>query len=278
MPPGGSESHMETPAEILRRHGLRPKKSWGQNFLGDARSLGAIAEACSLGPGETVVELGAGLGHLTRRLAATGANVVAVERDRELVPILEKELALPNVRIVAANAAELTFAEVAGTRPVAVVGNLPYHLTSPILFEVLRQRADISKAIFLVQREVAERVSAPPGGRDYGLLSVLLQLHAEVESVVDVPRGAFHPPPQVESSAVRIDFLPKPRAEVRDPERFEKLVRAAFSQRRKQVANSLEAGGFANAHELLQKAGIDPKSRAEVLSPADFAALERACD
>lgn len=265
----------ETPNEILRRHNLRPKKSWGQNFLGDDRILEEIARACTLGKGETAVELGAGLGHLTRHLADSGANIVAVERDRDLVAVLEKELALPNVKVVAANAAEIDFAEIAGTRPVAVVGNLPYHLSSSILFEVLHQRANVNRAIFLLQREVAERLAAGPGSRDYGLLSVLLQLYAEVEVVIDVPRGAFFPPPQVENSVVRIDFLPRPRAEVIDSARFEKLVKAAFQQRRKTLSNALEKGGF-DADPALAAAGIDGKRRAETLSPAEFAAIERA--
>jgi 16S rRNA (adenine1518-N6/adenine1519-N6)-dimethyltransferase len=265
----------ETPNQILKRHGLHPKKSWGQNFLGDDRILSAIARACTLGPGETALELGAGLGHLTRHLAESGAQIVAVERDRDLVGVLEKELVLPNVRVVAENAAEIQFAEIAGTRPVAVVGNLPYHLSSPIAFEVLHQRQDISRAVFLLQREVAERIASGPGSRDYGLLSVLLQLYAEVEVVLEVPRGAFFPPPQVESSVVRIDFLPKPRAEVRSDARFEKLVKAAFQQRRKTLSNALVAGGFEDADAALAAAGVDGKRRAETLSPAEFAAVER---
>ena len=265
----------ESPNQILRRHGLRPKKSWGQNFLGDERILSAIARACTLVPGETAVELGAGLGHLTRELAATGANIVAVERDRDLIPVLEKELPLPNVRVVAGNAAELRFAEAAGTSPVAVVGNLPYHLSSPIAFEVLHQRRDISRCIFLLQREVAVRLAAGPGSRDYGLLSVLLQLHAEIELVLEVPRGAFFPPPQVDSAVVRIDFLPRPRAEILDDARFERLVKAAFGQRRKTLSNALRAGKF-EPEAALAAAGIDGRRRAETLSPAEFAAIERA--
>ena len=265
----------EGPEQILRRHGLRPKKSWGQNFLGDDTILSGIANACSLAAGERVVELGAGLGHLTRHLAATGAQVTAVERDRELVAVLEKELALPNVRVVAANAATVRFAELAQGAPVVVVGNLPYHLTSSIVFEVLHQRAEVSRAIFLLQREVAERLAAPPGGRDYGLLSVLLQLYATVEVVLEVPRGAFLPPPKVESSVVRIDVLPKPRAAVVDPVRFEKLVKGAFQQRRKTLRNALQSAGFATAEAALVAAGVDPGRRAETLSPEEFAAVER---
>jgi 16S rRNA (adenine1518-N6/adenine1519-N6)-dimethyltransferase len=271
---------MSSPQEILRRHGLRPKKDWGQNFLGDQRFLARIATSCSIGPGDTVVELGAGLGHLTRELAATGASVVAVERDRDLVPILEKELALPNVRVVAANAAELDFAATAGVPRPVVAGNLPYHLSSSILFEVLEQRGRIKRAVFLLQKEVADRIAAEPGGREYGLLSVLLQACADVSVLFDVPAGVFHPPPKVDSAVLRIDLFERPRFEIRNHERFVKLVRAAFAQRRKTLLNSLksmkELGEPAALATALERAGIEATRRAETLSAQEFAAIERA--
>src|SRR5438445_1623196 len=194
----------ERPAELRRRHGLRPKKHWGQNFLGDPRILEALAALAGLKPGETVVELGAGLGHFTRALAATGARVVAVERDRELVPILRAEL--PAVEVAEADAKSFDFRSVAGGGRVVVCGNLPYHLTSPILFHLLDQRAAVRRAVLLVQREVAERIAAPSGGREYGLLSVLLQHVAGVRIGLRVGRHAFTPPPQVDSSALVLDF------------------------------------------------------------------------
>lgn len=270
---------IETPKQILARHNLRPKKDWGQNFLGDEEVLGRIADACSVGEGDVVVELGAGLGHFTRALADTGARVVAVERDRDLVKVLEKELALPNVSVLAANAADLDFASVAGAERPVVAGNLPYQLSSPILFEVLEQRAHVRRAVFLLQKEVAERIAAPPGGREYGLLSVLLQAFAHVSVVFHVRAGLFHPPPKVDSAVVRIDITETPRAEVRDTARFIKLVKAAFSQRRKTLWNSLKSAKLCPDEALLAalgQAGIDPVRRAETLSPAEFAALERA--
>src|SRR5438309_7184944 len=162
----------ERPAELLRRHGLRPKKEWGQNFLGDPRILGELAALAGLKPGETVVELGAGLGHFTRALAATGARVVAVERDRELVPILRAEL--PAVEVAEADAKSFDLRAIAARagRRVVLCGNLPYHLSSPILFHLLDQREALRRAVLLLQREVAERIAALPGGREYGLLSV----------------------------------------------------------------------------------------------------------
>lgn len=262
------------PAELLRRHGLRPKKEWGQNFLGDESLLRALAALARAGPGDCIVELGAGLGHFTRALAATGAQVIAVERDRELAPILRGEL--PNVEIVEADAKSFDLRAVAkraGQR-VVVCGNLPYHLSSPILFHLLDQREAVRRAVLLLQREVAHRIAAPPGGRDYGLLSVLLQHVADPKLALLVPRHAFTPPPEVESAALVLEFFDKLRAEVRDEARFRTLVKAAFSQRRKTLRNSLRL--MPGAREALERAGIDPQRRAETLSVEEFASVERA--
>ena len=262
----------ERPSELLRRHGLRPKKEWGQNFLGNPALLDALAALAELRPGETVVELGAGLGHLTRALAATGARVVAVERDRELIPILRSEL--PGIEIAEADAKSFDFASVARGTRIVVCGNLPYHLTSPILFHLLDHRGALRRAVLLVQREVAERIAASPGGRDYGVLSVLVQHVAEARIGLDVGRHAFTPPPEVESSALVLDFLPQPRAETHDEQRFRALVKTAFAQRRKTLWNALK--GMRGAREALARAGIDPQRRVETLSVAEFAAVERA--
>jgi 16S rRNA (adenine1518-N6/adenine1519-N6)-dimethyltransferase len=262
------------PAELLRRHGLRPKKEWGQNFLGDEHLLRALAALARAGPGEWIVELGAGLGHFTRALAATGAPVIAVERDRELAPILREEL--PNVEIVEADAKSFDLRAVAARagHRVVVCGNLPYHLSSPILFHLLDQRDAVRRAVLLLQREVADRIAAPPGGREYGLLSVLLQHVADAKLALSIPRHAFTPPPDVESAALVLEFFEKPRAEVRDEARFRTLVKASFSQRRKTLRNSLRS--LPGAREALEKAGIDPQRRAETLSVEEFASIERA--
>jgi 16S rRNA (adenine1518-N6/adenine1519-N6)-dimethyltransferase len=259
------------PSELLRRHGLRPKKDWGQNFLGDPRILAELAGLAGLRPGETVVELGAGLGHLTRALAATGARVIAVERDRDLVPILRAEL--PQVEIAEANAKSFDLSAAARGERIVVCGNLPYHLSSPILFHLLDHRAALRRAVLLLQREVAERVAAPPGGRDYGVLSVLVQHVADARIGLQVDRHAFTPPPEVESSVLVLDFLPSARAHVRDERRFRALVKTAFSQRRKTLWNALKA--MPGARVALERAGIDPQRRGETLSGAEFAAVER---
>jgi len=262
------------PAELLRRHGLRPKKQWGQNFLGDERILAALASLARVGQGDLVVELGAGLGHFTRALAATGAHVVAVERDRELAPILRAELA--GIEVIEADAASFELKPIAARagRRIVVCGNLPYHLSSPILFHLLDEREAVKRAVLLLQHEVAERIAAPPGGRDYGLLSVLVQHVANASLAMRVPRHAFTPPPEVESSALVLDFLDLPRAEVLDEKRFRLLVKAAFGMRRKTLWNALKS--VPGAREALQRARIDPKRRGETLSVEEFASIERA--
>jgi 16S rRNA (adenine1518-N6/adenine1519-N6)-dimethyltransferase len=270
---------VESPREILKRHGLHAKHSWGQNFLGDEGALREIAEALELREGEPVVELGPGLGHLTRFLAATGAKVTAVEKDRDMLAVLEKE-SIPGVRVVSGNAATVDFAEVAGAAEVAVVGNLPYHLTSPILFRVLEQRAHVSRAVFTLQKEVVDRLAAEPGTRDYGLLSVLLGLYFDVEHVFTLEAHLFHPPPKVDSAVVRLTRLKAPRAPLVSEERFIRVVKAGFAQRRKTLFNSLKSNRTLATPEqwakALETAGIDPMRRAETLAPAEFAALERA--
>lgn len=269
----------ESPRELLQRYNLRPKHSWGQNFLGDPGVLRQIAEAVQLSPGDPVLELGPGLGHLTEALLATGAKVTAVERDRDLVKVLE-DRKLPGLRVVSGNAAEVNFAEVAQADQVAVCGNLPYHLSSPILFEVLDQVAHVPRAVFTLQKEVVTRLVAEPGGRDYGLLSILLGRHFFIDDVLDLPRHFFHPPPNVDSAVVRLTRLKTPRGTVRDEARFRRVVKAGFGQRRKTLSNALSAdrtlatpGEIAHA---LAAAGVDGKRRAETLTVEEMAAIEYA--
>lgn len=266
----------DSPRRMLQQHGLRPKHAWGQNFLDDEQVLDDIVQAARLGPDSVVVELGAGLGHLTRALLDTGARVVAVERDRDMLRVLEETHA-ERLTVVAANAARLDLAAVAGTRPLTLVGNLPYHLTSSILFEVLEQHRDLVRCVFTVQKEVAERVAAGEGARSGGILTVLLGVWFEASIVRTVPASAFHPPPKVDSAVLLLEHRAEPRAEVGDEAFFRKVVKAAFSHRRKTLLNSLrsdaELGDAPQIRDALGAAGIDPSRRAETLGVGEFARL-----
>lgn len=268
-----------SPRALLDRYDLRAKKSWGQNFLGDEEILGHIARLAVAETGEPVVELGSGLGHLTVQLVARGARVTAVERDRDMARVLRGELG-DVVTLVEADAASVDYAALArgaGAERIAVVGNLPYHLTSPILFGLLDQAAHVARAVFLVQHEVALRLAAHPGTKDWGLLSVLLQHRAEVSIERRVPAGAFFPPPRVESAVVLAAFR-EPAARPLDEGRFRRLVKAGFAQRRKVLANALAAARIAPEEALaagLAGAAIDPRRRGETLTVGEWIALER---
>jgi len=225
------------------------------------------------------VELGAGLGHLTRALMDTGASVVAVERDRDLAAIL-RAFEWERLSVCEADAARVEFAQVAGVSPVAVAGNLPYHLSSSILFQVLRQQASVSRAVFTLQKEVVDRLVSPPGGRDYGLLPALLGLYFDLEPIGTLRSHLFFPPPKVDSAVIRLTALLRPRATVTSLEHFIAVVKAGFSQRRKTLANALKAvpamGGAERVTKALEVAQLDGVRRAETLSSVEFAALERA--
>jgi 16S rRNA (adenine1518-N6/adenine1519-N6)-dimethyltransferase len=279
---------------LLARHGLKPKKSWGQNFLTDTRVLARIAEATGVGPEDRVVEIGAGLGALTRALAARGARVTAIERDPELVAVLRAELAGDEaIEVVAEDALAYDFAAAAARaavqrgRPLVVAGNLPYQITTPLLFRVLEATGGgagphagapaVARAVFMVQREVAERIAAAPGSKSYGRLSVMLQQAAEVKLLFHVKPGAFLPPPQVTSTVFSLTPRREPLAPVEDARLFAAVVRAAFGGRRKMLRRSLEpAFGGDVAARALAEAGVEGTRRAEELAVAEFARVANA--
>jgi 16S rRNA (adenine1518-N6/adenine1519-N6)-dimethyltransferase len=266
---------------LLARHGLRPSKARSQNFLIDRRVQARIVAAAELSRQDTVVEIGAGLGALTRGLAAAAGHVIAIERDQALAAVLARELAgsLSNLKILVADALETDFTALAAAagRPLVVVGNLPYQITSPLLFAMLgsaARGATIARAILMVQREFALRTVAPPGSKTYGRLSVMVQQGAAVESLFHVPPGAFFPRPQITSAVMRLIPRPEPLARVKDDGVFEAVVRAAFSTRRKMLRRSL-AGVYPAVAlaEGLARAGIAGTRRAEELGVGEFARL-----
>jgi 16S rRNA (adenine1518-N6/adenine1519-N6)-dimethyltransferase len=285
MSPAAQEARppLPTARELLARYGLSPRKSLGQNFLVDAGVQERIVAAAALGQGEVVVEIGAGLGALTARLCARAGRVVAVERDERLAEVLGRELvAVDNLQILNRDALDLDLATIAreAGRPLVVVGNLPYVVTSPVIFATIAAAAGgrvVDRAIFMVQKEFAQRMLAPPGNRTYGRLSVMVQQAAAAEILFHVGAGAFLPPPAVTSTVVRLRPRVEPLAAVEDSELFERVVREAFGTRRKMLRRALgPAFGGERASAALASAGIAGTRRAEELSVADFARLANA--
>jgi len=263
--------------QILRRYDLEPRRELGQHFLVDAGALARIVAAAELTADDAVLEIGAGVGNLTRHLAASAGRVVAVEIDRRFLPVLEAELAdRPNVHLVAGDILALDPSDLMGEGPYKVVANLPYAITSAVLRHLLEARIPPQRMVVTVQREVAERIVAR-GGR-MSLLAVSVQFYGRPQLLFRLRPGAFYPPPEVESAVVRIDRHPEPPVEVTDVGWFFQVVRAGFSQPRKQLSNSLASGlGIlpAEAASALGEAGVDPRTRAERLSLGDWARLAR---
>ncbi|MFN8067376.1 MAG: 16S rRNA (adenine(1518)-N(6)/adenine(1519)-N(6))-dimethyltransferase RsmA [Mycolicibacterium insubricum] len=274
------------PAEIralAAELGLRPRKSWGQNFVHDANTVRRIVAAAGVGPGDTVIEVGPGLGSLTLALLDAGANVLAVEVDPVLAGRLPQTLAerspLP-APLTVVNTDVLTLRRgdlPASPEPTALVANLPYNIAVPALMTVLAEFPTVATVLIMVQLEVADRLAAEPGGRDYGVPSVKARFYGDVRRAGTVSPSVFWPVPRVDSGLVRIDRYDDPPWPT-DPvfrDRLFRLIDVAFAQRRKTVRNALSglAGSGEAAATLLREAGIDPSARAETLSVADFARL-----
>lgn len=269
-----------SPGELLRKHGLAPRKSWGQNFLHDRSIHAHIVRASGAAPGSRVVEIGAGLGTLTCHLLATGAEVWAIERDRDLCVVLREELGhLDTFRLYEADAVKFDYARASDeeqARP-SIVGNLPYQLTGPLLFKLLNHDKVTGPWVVMVQREVADRLCSPPGNKQYGGLTAAMSRVRAVRKVCEVGPGSFIPPPRVSSAVVRLDPLEDVRGEVGDPTAYLDLVRKAFQQRRKTLLNSLSVLGPKDlVRAWCERAGVDPSLRPERLGPEEFAALARA--
>jgi 16S rRNA (adenine1518-N6/adenine1519-N6)-dimethyltransferase len=269
---------------ILARHGLAARRDLGQSFLVDDAMAERLVILAGVGPGETVIEIGAGLGTLTLALAARASRVIALEIDAGLVRALHAERVLPgNVELLHADALTADLAGLA-KGPVRLVANLPYSVASPLLRRLLDLRGELLDWSVMLQREVAERVMAAPGTRAYGSLAVLHGLTVEVVRCAELAPGLFYPPPRVRSSFLRITPQRVPRIAPGELAGVERVVRAAFSKRRKTLANALRGSQLAPAtgtapralEALLQRLAIDPRARAESLAPERLLALARA--
>lgn len=260
---------------LLRAFDLRPRKSLGQNFLVDSTALEKIALAADIQPDSDVLEVGPGLGSLTRYLAASARNVVAVELDSHLLPALTEVLKpWSNVRIVNADILEINPDSLITAEGYLVVANIPYYITSALIRHLLEARHKPARLALTIQKEVAERICAQAG--DLSLLALSVQVYGKPQIVLRIPAGAFYPPPRVDSSLLRVDLYPEPLIPADDLAMFFRLAKAGFGQKRKTLRNSLSAGlslSPARITELLHEAEIDPGRRAETLNIEEWRRL-----
>ena len=250
----------------------RARKRFGQHFLHDRNVIHKIMVAIAPKPGDTLVEIGPGLGAITLPLLERAGALIAVELDRDVIPELEAAAAgKGRLRIIQADAltTDLSAFAPAGGK-LRLLGNLPYNISTPLLFHFLEQADRISDMHFMLQKEVVQRMAAPPGGKTYGRLTVMLAARCRVEPLFNIGAGAFRPPPKVESAFVRLTPYPTPPFPLSDPARFAKLVTQAFSHRRKTLRNAL-AGLVDEA--AIRAAGLDPSARPETLTAAEYARL-----
>ena len=264
---------------ICKRFDIKMSKKLGQNFLIKRGIVDEIVHAAELTVGEPVLEVGPGIGTLTQGLAQSGADVTAIELDRRLLEVLDTTLAsYDNVRIIHGDVLKLDVPTIMNHKPFKVVANLPYYITTPIIMSLLESKLPIERLVVMVQKEVALRMVAKPGTKDYGALSVAVQYYTEPDIVLDVPPKSFLPAPAVTSSVIRCVLRDKPSVDVIDEKLFFRVVKAGFAQRRKTFSNTMKTTGLTRdrIEELLAKANIDGQRRGETFTLQEFADVANA--
>lgn len=264
---------------ICKRFDIKMSKKLGQNFLIKRGIVDEIVHAAELTVGEPVLEVGPGIGTLTQGLAQSGADVTAIELDRRLLEVLDTTLAsYDNVRIIHGDVLKLDVPTIMNHKPFKVVANLPYYIATPIIMSLLESKLPIERLVVMVQKEVALRMIAKPGTKDYGALSVAVQYYTEPDIVLDVPPKSFLPAPAVTSSVIRCVLRDKPPVDVIDEKLFFRVVKAGFAQRRKTFSNTMKTTGLTRdrIEELLAKANIDGQRRGETFTLQEFADVANA--
>ena len=273
---------MTSPRNLLKAWDLRPKKRMGQNFLTDPSTARTIISRANLTPDDVVLEIGAGLGALTVPLAKAVKKVYAVEKDTQLIELLKTELLanrISNCEIIARNILDMDLGTIAGTTAtqITAVGNLPYGISSQILIKLIQSRSKIDRAVLMFQKELALRIAAQPGGRQYGRITAMLRYCADIRFLADIKASVFFPPPQVDSAVIDVRFKSTSQYGPHDEAVLFRVIKAAFGNRRKTLKNSLTAAGLQidskTALQALSAAGIDQTRRAETLHPSEFVAL-----
>jgi 16S rRNA (adenine1518-N6/adenine1519-N6)-dimethyltransferase len=274
---------MTSPRALLKAWNLRPKKKLGQHFLVDPSTAEMIVRRSRITAADTVLEIGAGLGALTIPAAGVAKRVYAVETDPKLTQLLKTELLvhkLTNIEIIEKNILQVDISSLANKsgRGLIVMGNLPYNISSQILVQLIEARDHVSRSILMFQKELARRIKAGPGNKDYGRLTVMLSYCAEIKSIATIAPSLFYPPPKIESEVVEVDFNISRAYPSHDETMLFQVIKAAFGNRRKTLKNSLSASGLhidpQTAEKALTAAGIDPGRRAETLEAAEFIALQ----
>lgn len=263
---------------IFSKYDFRPLKRYGENYLIDANIKDKIIEEARLLKDDIVLEVGPGFGALTIDLAESGAQVFAVEKDKKAFAILKDILDgdFPNLRIFNEDILGFDLAKISQSKKIKVIGNLPYYITTPVIEYLVERREVVTSAVIMIQREVANRLLAGPGTKDYSSISCFVQYYTKASYVHTVKRTSFYPAPEVDSSIIRLDFLDEPSVKVKDEELFFKIVRGSFNQRRKSIINSLsreEVLGLPKGEleKILRRVSIDPSIRPENLSLSEFA-------
>lgn len=265
--------------DIVKHFEFHFSKSLGQNFLIDQNILNKIVDAAELDHNSCALEIGPGIGTLTQEMAKRAKKVVAIELDDNLIPILNETLGnYENIKIIHNDALKVDFKrliEEEGLENVKVVANLPYYVTTPIITKIFTEKAGIKSIVVMIQKEVADRISAKPNTKEYGSLSLLAQYYSDITKVCKVPPSCFIPNPKVESAVIKMDIRPEPRVKVMDENLFFRIIRDAFNMRRKTLWNALKQIGLneEKMQEAMNAAGIDPKRRGETLSIEEFAKL-----
>ena len=264
---------------VIQKHDFTFRKNFGQNFLIDEHVISKIIEAADIGEEDLVLEIGPGIGTLTQYLAEAAGEVIAVEIDKKLIPILDETLAdYDNVTVVNQDILKCDIEELTGGRSFKIVANLPYYITTPIIMELLENRVNAESITVMIQKEVADRMQAAPGTKDYGALSLAVQYYADPYLAANVPPNCFMPRPNVGSAVIRLTRREKPAVEVKDEKLMFKLIRAAFNQRRKTLVNAVKNfEGLPYTREdiegALESLGINPLIRGEALGLEEFAKL-----
>lgn len=263
--------------DVVKKYGFKFTKSLGQNFLIDESVLSDIVEGAEIGPEDFVIEIGPGVGTLTRELLKRARKVCAIELDMDLIPILKEELKdFNNFELINKDALKVNYREIIGEeKSVKLVANLPYYVTTPIIVKLLNEEYPFKSLTIMIQKEVAERINADPGGKDYGSLSLLVQYYCKTKIIRKVTPGCFIPQPKVDSMVISLERLPSPRVIVKDKKLFFDVIRDAFNMRRKTLSNAVKSGKLSkeNLLKAFEEAGIDPQRRGETLSIEEFAML-----